>query len=88
MLCGAIEVMTPGLGRIIPLPLLGTWMPWGVWAAQLLYIGAATIYDLRTRGNIHHAYYWGFGAITLGTAIVRPIAFTARCWALTHCLAG
>ena len=88
MLCGAIEVMTPGLGRIIPLPLLGTWMLWGVWAAQLLYIGAAVIYDLRTRGKIHHAYYWGFGTITLGTAVARPLAFTAPMLALTQYLAG
>ncbi len=88
MLCGAIEVMTPGLGRIIPLPLLGTWMIGGVWAAQLLYVGAAALYDLRTRGRIHHAYYWGFGTITLGAAIVRPLAFTPPMLALTRYLAG
>lgn len=88
MLCGAIEVMTPGIGRLIPLPLLGKGALWAIWGAQLLFVGAAMIHDRRTRGRIHHAYYWGFGAITIGTALVRPLAFTAPMLALTRYLAG
>ena len=88
MLCGAIEVMTPGLGRLIPLPLLGGWGLWVIWAAQLLFVAAAAIHDLRARGRIHHAYHWGFGTITLSTALIRPIAFTPPMLALTHYLAG
>ena len=86
MLAGAIQVMTPGLGRLLPLPLMGTWMLWGIWAGMLPFMAAALIYDLRTRGKVHPAYYWGFGAITLAVALMRLIAFSAPMLALTNYL--
>lgn len=88
MLCGAIQVMTPGVGRLLPLPLMGTWILWGIWAVMLIYIAAAAIYDLRTRGKVHPAYFWGFGAITLSVALMRPIAFTPPMLSLTQYLTG
>ena len=88
MLCGAIQVMTPGLGRLVPLPLLGEWMLWGVWLAMLPFIAAAIVYDLATRGRVHPAYAWGFGTITLAVAVMRPIANTAPMLALTRYLTG
>jgi len=88
MLCGAIQVMTPGVGRLLPLPLLGTWVIWTIWAIMAVYMSAAVIYDLATRGRIHPAYGWGFGAITLGTALMRPLAFTPPMLALTAALTG
>lgn len=88
MLSGAIQVMTPGLGRILPLPLMGTWILWGIWSAMLVFMGIALTYDLRTRGRIHPAYLWGFGAITLAVALMRPIAFSPPMLNLTHYLMG
>jgi hypothetical protein len=88
MLCGAIQVMTPGVGRLLPLPLMGTWILWGIWAVMLVYVSVAAIYDLVTRGRIHPAYYWGFGTITLAVALMRPLAFTAPMLALTAKLTG
>jgi hypothetical protein len=88
MLCGAIMVMTPGVGRLLPLPLLGTWIVWTIWAIMAVYMSAAVIYDLATRGKVHPAYVWGFGAITLGVALIRPIAFTPPMLALTAKLMG
>jgi len=88
MLCGAIQVMTPGVGRLLPLPLLGSWIVWGIWAVMAVYVGAAMIYDLVTRGKVHPAYYWGFGTITLAVALMRPLAFTAPMLALTAWLMG
>jgi len=88
MLCGAIQVMTPGVGRLLPLPFMGTWIIWSIWAVMLVYISVAVAYDLRTRGKIHPAYFWGFGAITLAVALMRPIAFTPPMLHLTHYLMG
>jgi len=51
MLCGALQVMTPGLGRILPLPLLGSWMLWAIWLAVMVFASAALIYDLVTRAR-------------------------------------
>ncbi|TPG21099.1 hypothetical protein EAH87_07145 [Sphingomonas koreensis] len=86
MLSGAIQVMVPGVARLLPLPLLGGWMLWGIGAALLPFMAAAVIYDLRMRGKVHRAYYWGFGAILLGLVLIRPIAFSPPLLALTHYL--
>ncbi|MFA6113721.1 MAG: hypothetical protein WC729_07000 [Sphingomonas sp.] len=88
MLCAAIQIMTPGVGRLLPLPLLGTWIIWSIWLVMLVYIGVAVTYDLVTRGKIHPAYYWGFGAITLSVALMRPLAFTPPMLAVTAALTG
>jgi len=73
---------------LLPLPLMGTWILWGIWAVMLVYIAAAVIYDLRTRGKVHPAYLWGFGAITLSVALMRPIAFSPPMLSLTQYLTG
>ncbi|CUS44370.1 MAG: hypothetical protein V4610_07520 [Pseudomonadota bacterium] len=88
MLCGAILIMTPGAGRLLPLPLLGTWIIWSIWLIMLVYVGVAVTYDLVTRGKVHPAYFWGFGAITLATALMRPLAFTPPMLAITAALTG
>jgi len=84
MLCGAIQVMVPGLARLMPLPLMGSWILWGIWAGLLPFMAAAAIYDVRTRGKAHPAYYWGFGAIVLGVALIRPLAFSPPLLALAQ----
>jgi hypothetical protein len=88
MLCGALQVMTPGLGRILPLPLLGTWTLWAIWLAVMVFASAGVIYDLVTRGKVHPAYYWGLGTITLAVALMRPLAFSPPMLALTAALTG
>ena len=89
MLCGAIQVMTPGIGRLLPLPLIpSAYLLWAIWATLLPFMAAAAIYDVRTRGRVHPAYAWGFGAITLGTALMRPLAFSPPMLALTKYLTG
>jgi hypothetical protein len=88
MLSGAIVVMAPGLARLLPLPLLGTWIYWGIWAGLLVYFAIAMAYDLITRGKVHPAYVWSLGAITIGTALINPIAFSPPMLALTARLAG
>lgn len=88
MLCGAIQIMTPGAARLLPLPFMGTWILWSVWAVMLVYIGVAMTYDVITRGKVHPAYFWGLGTITLSVALMRPIAFSPPMMALTKYLAG
>lgn len=88
MLCGAILVMTPGVGRLLPLPVLGTWILWSIWLVMALYVGVAMTFDLVTRGRVHPAYLWGFGTITTAIALMRPIAFSPPVLALTKTLMG
>lgn len=70
MLCAMALVISPALGRILPMPLLGIWGPVAVYAASMLYIVAAMVYDARARGSIHGAYWWGTAALTIVVLIV------------------
>ena len=88
MLCGAIMVMAPGLGRLLPLPLMGPWFLWSICLAQALYLGVAATYDMVTRGTVHPAYVWGFGGLVVSTAAIRPLAFSPPVLALTAALMG
>ena len=89
MLCAAIQVMTPGIGRLVPLPLIAPGWQIGVILACLVpFMLAALLYDLTTRGRIHPAYGWGFGAIIGAAALMRPLAFTPPMLALTKAIAG
>lgn len=77
MLCSAFLVMMPGLGRLSPLPLLGSWILWAIFTTALPFWIAAATYDLITRRRIHPAYLWGFCAFVTMTALIRPLASTA-----------
>lgn len=74
MLGGTIIVLGPAWGRLLPLPLLGDAVVWPILVLLLLYFGAGMIYDLRRRGAIHPAYYWGAGAMTLFVLAIGPVA--------------
>lgn len=89
MLCGAFQVMTPGIGRLVPLPFIPhEYQLWTIWAWVAVYAGIAMTYDVVTRGRVHPAYFWGFGAITAAVALMRPIAFSPPMLALTQYLTG
>ncbi|WP_242181928.1 hypothetical protein [Sphingomonas sp. CARO-RG-8B-R24-01] len=88
MLCGAVVVMTPGVGRLLPLPLMGTWILWSIWLVMAVYVAVAMAFDVLTRGRVHPAYLWGFGAITAAIALMRPLAFSPPLLSLTKTLMG
>lgn len=88
MLCGAIFVMTPGVGRLLPLPLMGTWILWSIWLVMAVYVGVAMAFDILSRGKVHPAYLWGFGAITATVALMRPLAYSPLVLSLTRTLMG
>ncbi len=73
MLCGTILVMSPALGRILPMPLLGTFAPTAVFASMAVYVIAGMLFDVRSRGAVHPAYYWGGGVLAVTQALVGPL---------------
>lgn len=66
--------LRPGLGP--PMPIERT-MPAGVLVALLVV--AAMVHDWRSRGRVHPAYWWGFGAL-IGMYILRPIVGYSDAW--------
>jgi len=88
MLCGTIMVMSPALGRLLPMPLLGPWASWAVSGTMLLYVLVAVVYDRTTRGKAHPAYAWGAGAIVLTQLLIAGLGFAPPVLALAARLQG
>ncbi|MBR0552129.1 hypothetical protein [Stakelama marina] len=76
MLCSMIFFMAPAWGRLLPLPLLGSWALWAAFAPLFLYLAVAVLYDWRARGMVHPAYLWGGAVMVALTAMMRPLAST------------
>ena len=74
----AMSMLTgPGLGRLLPMPLL---MPhaWRIMmVVTLLFPLAGVIHDLRKRSRVHPAWVWGIGAIIVVQVIADLIAYSA-----------
>jgi hypothetical protein len=87
MLCATIILINPAWGRLVPLPIVGQVIgQWMIFAALMLYAIWAMVHDLRTRGHVHPAYYWGVGTIVAWQALIQPLSLTPPVQALAHAL--
>ncbi len=61
MLCAMTILTGPGIGRLLPLPLLipNAWVI--TTAATMVFPLIGMIHDWRKRGSVHPAYVWGLG---------------------------
>lgn len=81
----AVAVLTgPGLGRLLPMPLM---IPYG-WTASflatLIFPAIAMMADRRRHGRVHPAYWWGTG-IYAGTFVISMLlAFSPLGYAITE----
>lgn len=84
MLCAMAILTGPGIGRLLPLPLL---IPnaWTItFAVTLIFPAIAMAADLRRRGRVHPAYWWGSG-IYVGAFIASMLlAFSPWGYAMTE----
>ena len=74
----AMSILTgPGLGRLLPMPLLipNAWRIMMVITLVFPLIGM--IADKRRHGHVHAAWFWGVGAIVLVQVIADLIAYSA-----------
>jgi len=68
-------LMGPGVGRLLPVPLLVPWAWEATAAVTLLFPVIGMIIDLRKTGRIHPAWVWGFGV-----QVAMIIAIEAITW--------
>lgn len=83
MLCAMAILTGPGLGRILPLPLM---LPhaWTISiVATWIFPVIGIIADLRREGRVHPAYWWGFGAYVAVFAASMLLAYSPLGYALT-----
>ncbi|MDD1453303.1 hypothetical protein NHF48_023905 [Sphingomonas sp. H160509] len=63
MICGMAILTGPAFGRLLPLPLLIPWAAWAVFAAVMIFPLVGMLMDLRRKGHVHLAWWWGAGTI-------------------------
>lgn len=83
----AMSILTgPGLGRLLPMPLLipNAWRIMMV--VTLVWPAIGMIRDWRSDGRVHPAYLWGVGAIIAVQVVADLIAYSAFGVSLTQSL--
>ncbi|WP_404333880.1 hypothetical protein AB2M62_11575 [Sphingomonas sp. MMS12-HWE2-04] len=69
----AMAVLTgPAFGRLLPMPLMIPYAQWGVFAAVMVWPAIGIVADLRRRGAVHPAFWYGVAAIT-GTQLAMSL---------------
>ncbi|MDX2235186.1 MAG: hypothetical protein NW200_11880 [Hyphomonadaceae bacterium] len=69
-------LMGPGVGRLLPMPLLA---PWAFETAVLVGLFgplAGIVRDMRASGRVHPAWLWAIGVVVGALVLARVIAFT------------
>lgn len=84
MLCAMAILTGPGLGRLLPLPLMipNAWLITTL--ATLIFPIIGIIADKRSRGSVHPAYWWGLGLYVATFAISMVLAYTPLGYAITE----
>jgi hypothetical protein len=66
----------PGVGRLLPMPLLIPWAFEATFVVTLLFPVAGTIADWRRSGRVHPAFVWGFSAMFAMLAAIELVTFS------------
>lgn len=77
MLCGMAILTGPGLGRLLPLPLMipNAWLITTL--ATMIFPVIGMIADKRSQGRVHPAYWWGLGLYLAVFVISVAVAHTS-----------
>lgn len=83
MFCGMAVLTGPGLGRLLPLPLMIPYAWTIVILSTLTFPAIAMVADLRRHGRVHPALIWGTGANLATFAGSMVLAYSPLGYALT-----
>ena len=84
MLVAMSALTGPGLGRLLPMPLLIPYAwPIAV-SASFVFGGIAIAVDWRSNGRVHPAYWWGMGINVGGFLASMVLAYSPLGYAITE----
>lgn len=76
MICAMAGITGPGIGRLLPLPLLIPFAGWAVFATFMLFPIAGMIRDRRHTGSVHTAWIVGAAVLTVSQSVMSLAANT------------
>ncbi len=88
MLVAMSALTGPGLGRLLPMPLM---MPnaWTIgFATTLIFPVVGILVDWRANGRVHPAYWWGMGFNVGGFLASMALAYSPIGYAITEAVIG
>ena len=88
MFCGMALLTGPGIGRLLPMPLLIPWAGWIAFAVSLLFPIAGIMADLRRDGRVHPAWWWGLGTMIATQLVIVGLANSGPGQALYYAIAA
>lgn len=74
--CAMSLLLGPGLGRLLPMPLLIPFAWEATLAVSLLFPLAGMLFDLRREGRVHPAWLWGMAALLATAAAVEALTYS------------
>jgi len=86
MLCAMAILTGPGLGRLMPAPLLIPYAWFIISAVTWVFPLIGMIADKKNLGRVHPAYYWGLGLYVATLLVSMAIAYSQVGVALTEWL--
>lgn len=84
MLVAMSALTGPGLGRLLPMPLLIPYA-WPIAVGASFIFGViAMVADWRANGRVHPAYWWGMGINVGGFLVSMAVAYSPLGYAITE----
>ncbi|MBA3879981.1 MAG: hypothetical protein C0500_09730 [Sphingobium sp.] len=74
--CGMALLVGPGVGRLLPMPLLIPYAYQAAFWTLLIFPIIGMIADWRRDGRVHPAWFWGLGGMIATEALTNLITFT------------
>lgn len=74
--CAMSLLLGPGLGRLLPMPLLAPWAWEAILAVSMLFPIAGVVWDVRRNGKAHAAWGWGLGVMLGALLLTDAITYS------------
>ncbi len=74
--CGMALLVAPGVGRLLPMPLLIPYAYQSAFAVVLLLPVIGIVADWWRDGRVHPAWWWGLGGMIATEVVTEAIAFS------------
>ncbi len=89
LMAGSMILLTnPALGRVVPMPLLGSWAGWVLVVIELALVGVIALHDRKTIGRIHPATATVGGVIIIAEVLVALSGMSPLVQGLASAISG
>ncbi len=75
--CGMSMLLGPGIGRLLPMPLLVPWAFEATFAATMIFPLLGVAADVRRSGRVHPAWVWGIATMLASLVLVEATTTSA-----------